>query len=74
MGGTSYPRQVLHGIPVSPGIAMGPAYSFHPERRETEKKLITQEKVPSEVERLERALDRAHNEILHIDACIWSVM
>ncbi len=60
---TSPSRMVLRGIPVSPGIAIGPAYIVHPEHREVLKQLIAPEKVESESIRLRRALDRAQKEI-----------
>ncbi len=64
MNGLSSPsRAVLRGIPVSPGIAIGPAYLMHPERREVPKRLIPQEKTETELARLRWALDRAQKEI-----------
>jgi hypothetical protein len=44
MPGTAHLRTVLRGIPLSPGIAVGPAHLFHPEHREVVKRLIPPEK------------------------------
>ncbi len=63
MNGSTHPRTLLRGAAVSPGIAMGPAYLFHPEQREVVKRLIPPEKVEAEIARLRRALDRAQKEI-----------
>ena len=66
MGANVSARLVLKGIPVSPGIAIGPSYPYHPENREAVKRLISGEKVDQEIARLDRALDRAHQEIVAI--------
>jgi len=63
MNGSSSSRLIVRGIPVSPGIAIGPAYLMHPERREVPKRLIAPEQVEAEDVRLHRALDRAQKEI-----------
>jgi phosphotransferase system enzyme I (PtsI) len=63
MQGSSPSRLIVRGIPVSPGIAIGPAYLMHPERREVAKRLIAPEKVESELVSLRWALDRAQKEI-----------
>ncbi len=63
MSGPSSTRLVLHGIPASPGIAIGPAYLVHPEQREVAKRLIEPEKIEAELTRLCMALDKAQKEI-----------
>ncbi len=63
MGALSHPRVLLRGIAVSPGIAIGPVYLFHPERREVVKRLIPPDKTEAESARLRKALDRAQKEI-----------
>ena len=51
--------QVLSGIAVSPGIAIGPALLFDPEGLHLPTRAIAAESVVSELERLESALARA---------------
>ena len=63
MNGSSASRRVLRGIPVSPGVAVGPAYWVHPEGRKVAKQVIPPESIEPEVTRLRWALDRAQKEI-----------
>jgi phosphotransferase system enzyme I (PtsI) len=57
------PRRILRGVPVSPGIAIGPAYLLHPRKREVSRKSIAPEHAERELLRLRRALDVAAKEI-----------
>jgi phosphotransferase system enzyme I (PtsI) len=61
--GTSQPRRVLRGVPVSPGIAIGPAWLLHPRKREVSRVPVTPENVEREIVRLRRAIDAAAKEI-----------
>src|SRR5215217_8167406 len=56
-------RKLLRGVPVSPGIAIGSAYLFHPQKREISRHAVAAEGVEAEVLRLKRALDRARKDI-----------
>jgi len=60
---TPKPRRVLRGIPVSPGIAVGPAWLLHPRKREVSQHAIAPEQTEREIARLKRALDAAAKEI-----------
>lgn len=62
MDGSS-PRKVLRGVPVSSGIAIGPAYLFHPQKREISRHPVAPENAEQEVARLKRALERARKDI-----------
>lgn len=54
--------QTLRGIAVSPGIAIGPAMVIDPQGQRLPHRNITPGAVGDELERLDRALDRAHGE------------
>lgn len=61
--GASRPRRILRGVPVSPGIAVGPAWLLHPRKREVSQRAIVPEQTEREIARLRRALDAAVKEI-----------
>lgn len=63
LSGTSRPRRILRGVPVSPGIAVGPAWLLHPRKREVSQRAIAPEQTEREIARLRRALDAAVKEI-----------
>lgn len=63
LSGTSRPRRILRGVPVSPGIAVGPAWLLHPRKREVSQRAIAPEHIEREIARLRRALDAAVKEI-----------
>lgn len=56
-------RRVLQGIPVSPGIAVGPAWVLHPRKRDVTRRVIPPEHTEREITRLRRAVDAAAQEI-----------
>ncbi len=70
MSGHQHKRQVLQGVPASPGFAIGPAYLLHPEERLVKRITIAPEKAEQEVARLRRALERAQKEILAVKSRI----
>ena len=59
-------RKLLRGVPISPGIAIGPVWLLHPRRREVPRHAIAPGQADAEIRRLERALDAAVKEILAI--------
>lgn len=56
-------RRILQGIPISPGIAIGPAWVLHTHKREVSRRAIAPEQTRGEIARLRRAVDAAAKEI-----------
>ncbi|HEY9228926.1 MAG TPA: phosphoenolpyruvate--protein phosphotransferase [Gemmatimonadaceae bacterium] len=56
----------LVGIPASPGIAVGPVHLLRWEIPEVRHRIIPDEAVQSEIERLHGALERARERLIHI--------
>ena len=59
--------QTLHGIPVSPGVAMGRVLVFHSEDFFSAPEIkIREEDIPREIARFEEALTKTRAELLSI--------
>ncbi len=58
-------QQVYTGIPIAPGIALGPAFLILRERQEVPRRTIAKEQVPSELEKLDRAISLARRDLRH---------
>jgi phosphotransferase system enzyme I (PtsI) len=56
----------LRGIPASPGIAVGSAHLLLWEVPEVPHHIIQDEEIPREMERLEKAIDRAKERLRHV--------
>lgn len=56
----------LRGIPASPGIAVGTVHLLIWEVPEVPHRVVRDDEVPSELERLDRALEKAKERLLHI--------
>jgi phosphotransferase system enzyme I (PtsI) len=56
----------LVGIPASPGIAVGPVHLLRWEIPEVRHRIVADEAVPGEIERLHAALDRAKERLIQI--------
>ncbi len=56
--------KTLHGQPVSPGIALGPAYSLHRNPRTVRRLSVSEEVVDRELAALDRALESARSDFL----------
>ena len=56
-------ERVLHGLPVSPGIAIGPVYAYAREREGVERRSLSAGEVDKEVERFRQALKKAERDL-----------
>jgi phosphotransferase system enzyme I (PtsI) len=63
---TQKKENVLHGIPASPGIAVGTAYIFLKESPRVEQRAIPDTEIPDEIERLRRAMEKSSKELQKI--------
>ena len=59
-------RKLLRGVPLSPGIAVGPVWLLNPRKRDVPRHAIAPEQADREIGRLTRALEAAAKEILAI--------
>ncbi len=63
-GGAELRETILHGIPASPGIAIGPALLFSKYSLSVEQRKLTDKQIPHEIERFKEALEETRQDIL----------
>ncbi len=56
-------RKQLEGVPLSPGIAIGPAWLLHPRKHEIPRRALSPGQAEAEVARLRRALEAAGRQV-----------
>lgn len=56
-------ERVLEGVPVSPGIAIGPAYAYAREREGVERRNLNEDEVEKELDRFRQALQKAERDL-----------
>ena len=61
------PEKVLNGVPASGGIAIGPAYLYHPEGFSAPKRSLKVGEVPLELSRYQEALAKTRAQISEIE-------
>lgn len=62
------PEKILQGIPASGGIAIGPAFLYHPTGLASTRRTLRAEEVASEVARYRKAIDQTRTEIQGIES------
>ncbi len=67
-------NQVVHGVGVSPGVISGPVHILRSESDQVSKKRISDDRIPDEIERLEGALSRTREQLIHIQKEISQVL
>lgn len=60
------PMEQVRGVPASPGVVVGKAFIIASERLEIPRRSISEEEVPEELARFERALAKTTQEILEV--------
>ena len=56
-------ERVLEGVPVSPGIAIGPAYAYARDREGVERRNLNADEVDKELDRFRQALQKAERDL-----------
>ena len=59
-------EQIFHGVGASPGIVMGNAYVFTKNLPRIEERIVSEEEVATEIERLDHAVSRSERELQKI--------
>lgn len=62
-GSSGAGERVLEGVPVSPGIAIGPAYAYARDREGVEQRNLNADEVDKEVDRFRQALQKAERDL-----------
>lgn len=62
-GSSGEGERVLDGVPVSPGIAIGPAYAYAREREGVEQRNLSADEVEKEIDRFRQALQKAERDL-----------
>jgi phosphotransferase system enzyme I (PtsI) len=57
----------LHGIPASPGIAIGPAYIYHRLGFTITRRVLTSEEIPLEIQRYQNAIEKTKSQIFELE-------